>query len=312
MFRPADNLSTYPSINAGTGTLGLIGHPAGHSLSPAIHNAAFEALGMNFRYLAWDVEPHRLGDAVAGARALGFAGLNVTIPYKESVVRWLDELSPSARNAGAVNVIENKNGHLTGHNTDGAGFLRSLALDLTFDPAGKTVLILGAGGAARALAAALLAAGVGCLTLANRSVNRARDIMDVLSRTLPAGGAMTAVDLCSEPLMRSVLTECDLVINCTPVGMHPATGFSPLANVRDLPEHCLVADTIFNPRRTNFMALAETRGLRTIGGQGMLVQQAALAWEIWFGRPGPVDTMTRALDQALGVNKDPETLPREE
>lgn len=287
------------SIDARTRTLGLIGHPVGHSLSPVIHNAAFAALGLNACYLSWDVEPTRLGDALDGARAMGFAGLNVTIPHKETVTSWLDELSPSAVMAGAVNVIENRNGYLIGHNTDGAGFLRALALDCGFQPAGKRVLILGAGGAARAIASALIAAGVGRLTVANRTLSRAQDLVAHLTRTFPSAGAVNAVDLGPESAMAGVLSECNLVINCTPVGMPPATGLSPLAAVDDLPGECLVADTIFNPRRTRLLAMAEARGLRTMGGQGMLVHQAALAWEIWFGQPGPVGIMARALDEAL-------------
>jgi shikimate dehydrogenase len=158
----------------------------------------------------------------------------------------------------------------------------------------------------------LASAGVSRLTLANRSLKRAQDVVDEVSRSLPGRAAITAADLGSELTIKRVLNGCDLVINCTPVGMHPLTGFSPLASLQGLPQHCVVADTIYNPRRTKLMDQAEACGLRTIGGQGMLVHQAALAWKIWFGRLGPVDTMTRALDQALGVNRDPDSVPLED
>lgn len=292
-----DALVTHGSTGGITRSLGLIGFPVGHSVSPQMHSAAFLDQKMNCSYGAFAVEPQALKAAVDGLRALGFHGFNVTIPHKESIMPFLDEVAPTARQMGAVNTVVNRNGRLMGYNTDGWGFISSLD-EAGVRPKGMNAVILGAGGAARAIAFHLAIAGVRQLTISNRTLDRAeglaRDVTlvvpEVLVDPVQAGSAAE----------RQALIDSHLVVNCTPMGMATDdVNRSPVADINLLPQGAVVYDTVYRPAETRLLKEARQRGLRAIGGLGMLVHQGACAWEYWFGRRGPVLAMYAAARAAL-------------
>jgi len=269
----------------------LLAHPAGHSLSPAMHDAALQACDIDDRYLALDVPPERLEAAVAGLRASDVAGANVTIPHKRAVLRWLDERTDVARAVGAVNTIVRTERGLLGDNTDGDGFLRALA-ELDVVPAGLPAVVLGAGGAARAVVLALLRAGAR-VQVHNRTPARAeRLVAELVGR-----GTVYAVGREGlEPAVRSAR----LLVQATAAGMEGAAeGALPLPEGL-LPDAGAVVDLVYRPRETPLLARARAAGLTVQNGLPMLVHQGALAFERWFGREAPVDVMRRAAEEALG------------
>jgi shikimate dehydrogenase len=269
----------------------LLAHPAGHSLSPAMQGAALRACGIDARYLALDVPPRALAEAVAGLRAPDVAGANVTIPHKRAVMPWLDGLTDVARAVGAVNTIVRTQRGLLGDNTDGEGFLRALA-ELGVTPAGLSTVVLGAGGAARAVTLALLQAGAR-VTIHNRTRARAERLATDLA---VHGAPAVAHDGVLEPAVRSAR----LLVQATAAGMQGAAeGVSPLPE-GVLPEEGAVVDLVYRPRETPLLARARAAGLSVQNGLPMLVHQGALAFERWFGRDAPVDVMRRAAEDALG------------
>ncbi len=288
------------AIDARTQLLVLLGHPVGHSLSPAMHNAGFHERGRNACYLACDVAPPDVAAAVAGLRALRAAGANVTVPHKEAVLPLMDEVSPTARAAGAVNTIAVRDGRLYGDNTDVGGFLASLA-EAGYDPRGRGALLFGAGGAARGVALGLLQAGAGPVWIANRTYGRAVELAKALSVAAGAGvapGGAGAVAPLAMEAVATVAPRAGLVVNCTSVGLG-AAGQSVWNDFSRFPPGTLAVDLVYNPEVTPFLGAAETAGLPTLGGLGMLVHQAALAWEVWFGEKGPVDVFYAAARRAL-------------
>ena len=270
----------------------LLAHPAGHSLSPTMHNAAFLHLDIPARYEALDVPPKGLPGAVEELRGPEFLGANVSVPHKTVVAQLVDELSGSADTVGAVNTVVNCGGHLIGHNTDGSGFLRGLA-DIGFDPEGSRVLLLGAGGAAKGVAAALLRAGVSRLAVYNRTTARAVELAETFSHLGPvepvvAGG------------LEGSLGWAQLLVNATTVGMEHGvdTEASPLPGGL-MPWQGVVVDLIYRPERTRLLRESELAGLVVQNGLPMLVYQGAEAFEIWLGRAAPTETMFAAIQTAL-------------
>lgn len=278
-------------MDAGTGVVGLIGHPVGHSKSPEMMNRAFRACGLPFVYLAFDVAPSELGAAVRGMRALGFRGWNVTIPHKVAILEHLDEVEETAREIGAVNTVVSRDGRLIGYNTDSEGYLRSLVAETGLELAGQRVLILGAGGAARAVTHALADSGVESITIANRTREKAERLAKSLGRKVDA----RAVSLTE---LKRVVPETTLLVQTTSVGMYPKTEAIPI-DPSLLHAGMTVSDLIYRPRKTLLLREAEARGARVHGGLGMLLHQAALAFEKWMGRPAPVEVMRDALEEAM-------------
>jgi shikimate dehydrogenase len=278
-------------MDAGTGVVGLIGHPVGHSKSPEMMNRAFRARGLPFVYLAFDVSPQELETAVRGMQALGFRGWNVTIPHKVAILEYLDEVEETAREIGAVNTVVSRNGRLIGYNTDSEGYLRSLVDETGLELAGQRVLILGAGGAARAVAHALAVAGVESITIANRTREKAERLAASLGRKVDARALSLAE-------VARVAGETTLLVQTTSVGMYPETEAIPI-DPSLLHEGMTVSDLIYRPRKTLLLREAEARGARVHGGLGMLLHQAALAFEKWMGRAAPVDVMRDALEEAM-------------
>lgn len=270
----------------------VLGHPVSHSLSPLLHQAAFAAAGLNAAYLPWAVPPDRLAAAVQGLRAMeNLLGANVTIPHKEAILPHLDGLTAEAEAVGAVNTVVPRDGRLVGDNTDGAGFLGALREELGCDPQGLTAAILGAGGAARAVAMSLAGAGARRLVLVNRSVGRANHLANLVAAHYP-GCQVTARPLHGDWKVSQV-AEIRLVVNTTPVGLQPSD--PPLFDYASLSGAIAVCDLIYNPPETPLLRAARAQGCRSGNGLPMLVRQGALAFERWTGKPAPVQAMRQAV-----------------
>jgi shikimate dehydrogenase len=279
--------------------VGLIGYPLGHSISPALHHAAFAALGIDGCYETWETPPEALADRVEALRSDDVLGANVTIPYKEAVIELLDGTTDLAGKSGAVNTIVNRAGRLSGHNTDVIGFARALREDARFDARGARAAVMGAGGAGRAVALALLQAHAGLIFIADIVPNRAEALVESL-RPLDTAGTALAWDHWDSPAFRQNLAGCRLLVNCTPVGTRggDTEGRSPLP--ADLiPNGVLLFDLVYNPPETPLMAAARERGCRVVSGLGMLVYQAADSFRLWTGREPPVESMLQAGRRAL-------------
>jgi len=276
--------------------VGLIGYPLKHSVSPAFQQAAFSHLGLDIRYEAWETERRDLRTTLEGMRDPSKLGANVTVPYKELVLPLLDDVSRDAHRIGAVNTIVNRGGMLAGFNTDGPGFLKALLQDGAFVPREKRAVLLGAGGAARAVGFALLEAGVSSLTIVNRTPERA----EALAAALNAPGVGTVALPWADERVETALKGCDLLVNCTSVGLKgsSAEGQSPLEGSL-IPRHALVYDLVYNPVETPLLAAARRVGARVLGGLPMLVYQGAASFELWTGKPAPVDIMMNAAKRAL-------------
>lgn len=279
-----------------TQVAGVIGWPIEHSLSPAMHNAAFAALGLDWCYVPFGVPPERLVEAVRGLRALGVRGVNATVPHKEALLPLVDELTPEAEAIGAVNTLLFRAGGILGHNTDAAGFLRALH-EAGFDPAGCKALVLGAGGAARGVVYALVSVGARVILL-NRTEERAEALAAALRSRLPQA------DLTTGPLTPGAIEHhldgLDLVVNATTLGMWPHVEASPWPARLPFPRRAFCYDLVYTPRETHFMHQARSVGAQAASGLGMLVHQGAEAFALWTGVQPPVEVMRAACEEALG------------
>lgn len=278
-------------MDSNTVLYGVIGDPVGHSKSPAMMNRAFRHLGINAAYGAFHVTPERLGDAIAGMRALGVRGLNVTIPHKVNVMAFLDEVHEGAKAAGAVNTIVNEDGRLIGYNTDGIGYVRSLKEEAEPDLRGKTIIVLGAGGAARGILWALTREKPEKVLLANRTFEKAQQLAAAFS-------SQSQVSALSWDELHDACADADVMINTTSVGMSPNIDAVPI-DAGWLRPGSVASDLIYNPMKTAFLQQAEQRGCRIHTGLGMFIYQGAYALEYWTGRPAPADIMRSAVLESL-------------
>lgn len=276
--------------------VGLVGYPLGHSLSPAMHNAALKALGLDWEYVLFEVEPKELAEAIKGLRALHIAGFNITIPYKETILPMLDEVTNLARVIGAVNTVKNQEGKLVGYNTDGPGFIDSLKNGANLNPKGKKVVILGAGGASRAVSVMLAEAGAKPEFIADIQEEKAEELIQYVSSYFEIDGESLGAN---QLHLQETLVDADLLINASPVGMHPKINFSPLPDNTKLPEKLLVYDLVYNPAETKLVKTAKSFGCKTFSGLDMLVRQGALAFTIWTGLEAPLELMRQAAEKAL-------------
>ena len=286
-------------INAATRLCAVLGSPIRHSASPAMHNAAFAALGLNWRYLAFEVDPKNLRAAIEGAKAMGFVGFNLTVPHKLLAVEMMDELDASARTWGAVNTIkfvqspkskvQSPEIRAVGFNTDADAIVTSLREDLAVELRGAKVLLLGAGGAGRTAALKLAAENVAELFLVNRTASKAEEIASEIKRQFPSVKVFVGYPQ----------GEINLLLNATSLGLKPEDG-SPLdEKLFSLKQTRAVYDMIYQPAETALLKNAKAAGCKTANGIGMLVQQGAKAFEIWTGQPAPVAVMRRAVEGSV-------------
>ena len=280
-------------ISGMTRVCGVIADPIGHTVSPAMHNAAFEEMGIDYLYVPFRVKKEGVGEAIAGMRALNIRGLNVTIPHKVAVIPFLDELDDLAQRIGAVNTIVNDNGVLRGYNTDATGFLQAL-LERGIEPRGKNVVILGAGGASRAISLILAERGSNLIIL-NRTLDKAKECAYRISEIYQREAKALKLD--RENLARG-LSKADILVNATSVGMTPNVDETPLSFDLFKPS-LIVFDIVYNPIKTRLLREAETAGAETISGLDMLVWQGALAFEKWTGLKAPVKLMREEAIKVL-------------
>lgn len=280
---------------------GIIGSPVLHSVSPAFQQAAFDHCGLDITYNSWDVSARNLqGFVETTIPSIGdLLGFNVTVPHKESIISWLDTVSTEAAMAGAVNTVVLKRGSLFGYNTDGPGFVRSLTINGDFAPHDKNVLILGSGGAARGVAAALISAGARSIVIINRTLDRARHVsqdLEPLSRSISV--------LSSTPTnLRRAAGSADLIVNCTTIGMlYGPDERGTLIKAKDIPPTALVYDLVYNPLETPLLKEAKKAKARAMGGLSMLVYQGAIAFELWTGTTAPIEVMLKAARHSLEID----------
>jgi shikimate dehydrogenase len=309
-----------------TKRVGLIGYPLGHSVSPPMQQAAFDRYGLDVRYEFWETEPAQLGELSERLRDPEALGANVTVPHKEPIMNLMDELDDLAYEIGAVNTIVNRFNRLIGYNTDAGGFLRSLEKEGGFDPEDKGAVLIGAGGVAHAVGFALARAGVKSLVITDIVTRRAQGLASAIERSLkrtqgPAPrscvdakdvGGVQSLDFRVHPIpkirvlspkgppFKKAVTECDLLVNCSPVGMkHNINEDRSPVDARLIPRGALVYDVVYNPLETVLMREAKARGAQTLGGLAMLVYQGAMSFELWTGKQAPIDIMFEAAKKAL-------------
>jgi shikimate dehydrogenase len=304
----SESLGEEAAISGRTRVFCVLGHPIGHSLSPAMQNAALRAMGIDGVYVAFDVAPERLADALRGLQTLGIGGVNCTIPHKESLLSLADEVSEEARFIGAANTLVLRNGRTEAHNTDAPGFLAALRA-AGMSPEGKQAVVLGSGGSARAVAVALARCGAK-LTLANRTVERAQALAAELNEKLGSGTA-GAVALAPEALAER-LESAELLVNTTSVGMHPREAEMPPVPEAALHRNLFVYDLIYNPVETRLLRTARERGARGANGAGMLAHQGALALELWTGMKAPAALMERVIRESLSVRAPEQPEPHKQ
>ncbi|MEK3882588.1 shikimate dehydrogenase [Paenibacillus sp. PL2-23] len=279
-------------IDSHTELYGVIGDPIRHSKSPIMMNRAFRETGINGVYMAFHITDDKLEHFVAGVRAMGIRGVNVTIPHKLRIMDLLDDIHESARIIGAVNTIVNDNGKLTGYNTDGIGYVRSLKEEASPQLAGKRITVIGAGGAARGIIYALLQEGPERVRIVNRSAQRAEE----LASSLSSGSFI--IEASSNDRLQEWCGDADIIINTTSVGMFPNVDQSPVPG-EWLNPGAVVSDLIYNPLQTAFLHAAAARGCQTHGGLGMFIYQGAYAFEYWTGQPAPAAAMREEVLAAL-------------
>ncbi|MDP2661263.1 MAG: shikimate dehydrogenase [Dehalococcoidia bacterium] len=291
--------------------VGLIGYPVKHSISASFQQAAFDHLGMDARYVLWEVPPQDLAEKLLDLREPDHLGANVTIPHKADVIPLLDHVDAMARRIGAVNTIVNQGGLLVGFNTDAQGFLAALHREGEFDPKSRKAVLLGAGGAARAVSFGLLEQAVGSLSIINRDPARAQALVRDLERgtnhrerdTRREKRPRVTVYPWEPEALKAALDGCDLVVNCTPLGTLGGRWErrSPLP-ASLIPPGALVYDLVYNPPETPLLAEARKAGARTLNGLPMLVYQGAASFKLWTGREAPVEVMTKASRRAVGLD----------
>lgn len=285
-------------IGGQTKIVGIIGDPVTHSLSPRMHNAAFAALGLNWRYLAFQVAARDLAQALRGIAALGVVGVNVTVPHKEAAAEMVDDLDPVARRIGAVNTIRVWGGRLQGFNTDAAGVLDALGHDGQVNVEGKRCVVIGAGGGARAAAFALAGASAARVSILNRTVSRARGLAEMVAQASP--GCDVDADGLTQQTVAQAMQDADVVIHATTATLSAAEGGAQAdwlqALGRTLREDMVILDMVYAPVWTDILSAARGVGATPVSGLAMLVYQGARSFELWTGQPAPLDVMRNAVE----------------
>lgn len=288
-------MSFLTKINHGTKIVGVVGHPVKHSHSPMMHNYAFNKGELDFVYLPFDIASANLKDALKGMVALGINGFNVTVPHKERIIEYLDELSDSAKIVNAVNTVVNENGKLYGYNTDVDGIIKTLE-KYKDDICGKTVSVIGAGGAARAIIYTLINNfNVKKINIINRTMERAESLKDYFSSKMLFEKIKTYELV--PPDVIGVLSKSKLIVNASSIGMHPDDDDSPTTIPESFKKKQIVFDVVYNPRKTKLLSIAENQGATAINGLNMFIEQGAKAFELWTGEKMPVKEISKLLDK---------------
>lgn len=283
-------------ITGQTKVVGVIGDPVKHSCSPPMHNAAFREMGMDYIYVPFWVQPEHLAAAVHGFKALNVSGINITLPHKKEVLPLMDSVSQEAAIIGAVNTMVFRDGMVEGHNTDARGLIASLREEGVEDIEGMNIVILGAGGGAQAIVVGLALEKAGRIIIANRTLEKGVKLAESVSEK--TGVQVEGVSL-DDKRLSEYISESALLISTITAGMDPNI---PLVIDPDwLHQDLAVCDIVYIPPETNLLRAANKRGLKTIGGMGMLVHQGAISFQLWTGKQPPVDTMRQALAEALGL-----------
>jgi shikimate dehydrogenase len=282
-------------IRGTTNIISLIGWPVEHSISPQIHNAAYEALNLDFCYVPFAVRPGKLKEAVIGLRFLNLKGANITIPFKEEIIKYLDETDNDAAIIGAVNTVKNKNRKLIGYNTDILGFIQSLKEDLKFHAAGKNVFVLGAGGGSSAVCFGLIKEKINSLTIFDLDKKKENALV---KRIKKHSSIKIEYGLLNNEEIFSAVNNAQLIVNATPAGMFPNTNISPLPEGYVTAKHS-VYDLVYNPPETKLLKISKASGTKTQNGLGMLIRQAAASFEIICGRKAPIKIMKEAAQKAI-------------
>ena len=287
------------NINGRTRPITILGNPLGHSLSPLMHNYLFQAAGLNNVYVPLEVKEKDLESAVIGLWSLGFIGANVTIPYKEWIMEYLVDISEEAKLIGAVNTLIRSDEGFRGDNTDGKGFLNSLLLEKDWQPQAKRAVILGAGGSARAVCTALALKGTKEIVLVNRSLPKAEDIISNIAARI---GVKARAMLWEDQGLQAAVSNADIIINTTPLGMEPKINVAPPLNTEWLDRGQLVVDLIYNPLKTKLLEEASQRGCEVLNGLGMLIHQGVLSFKLWTGIEPPLEGLRDLLEKSLKTN----------
>lgn len=286
-----------PSSKAGKIAL-LIGHPLGHSVSPPMHNAAYKKIHFKCEYFLLDVHPKDLKKALAELKAPHILGFNVTIPHKEAIIPYLDDITKFAQKVGAVNTVQNQKGKLVGFNTDAPGFIESLREDLEYEPKKKSCMILGAGGAGKAVCAALAENHAKKITIYDVDEEKAQKMAEYMNDLYECD-----IQAVEEEKLQFAIDKATLLVNASPIGMHPKTDATPLSKKIKLHRRHFVYDLVYNPTITKFMSYAKEQNVTKVcGGLGMLVRQGALAFTVFTGHLAPLPVMFKAAKEALGYH----------
>ncbi len=280
-------------IKGSTKVVGLIGEPVEHSFSPPMHNEAFKTLGLDYVYAPFNVSPDNLKSAIEGANSLNIQGLNVTIPHKINVIKYLNELDPIAELIGAVNTIDFKN--LKGYNTDGIGCIR--AIEEVTKIKDKNIVVAGAGGAARAIVFYLAKYGAEEVNILNRNLKKAEN----LANDLLASNLISNVNSSDISEISKFISDADILIDTTPIGMHPNVSDEPIVKAADIHEELVVNDIVYNPNETVLLKEAIKANAKVVYGIKMLLYQGAESFKIWTGREAPIDVMEAKLKETLNV-----------
>ncbi len=280
-------------IKGSTKVVGLIGEPVEHSFSPPMHNEAFKTLGLDYVYVPFNVSPNNLKSAIEGANSLNIQGLNVTIPHKINVINYLNELDPIAELISAVNTIDFKN--LKGYNTDGIGCIR--AIEEVTKIKDKNIVVAGAGGAARAIVFYLAKYGAEEVNILNRNLKKAEN----LANDLLASNLISNVNSSDISEISKFISDADILIDTTPIGMHPNVSDEPIVKAADIHEELVVNDIVYNPNETVLLKEAIKANAKVVYGIKMLLYQGAESFKIWTGREAPIDVMEAKLKETLNV-----------
>ena len=279
-------------VKATTDIYGIFGHPVKHSLSPDMHNSAFNTLGLNSVYVAFDIYPESIEEAARAIRVMGIRGINITIPHKQTIIPYLDEVSPDAKLTGAVNTVKNENGRLLGYNTDVGGFLRAIREDLDFSPEGNTLFLIGAGGAARAVLSAFCMNGGAVVYITDIIKDKALELANQFKANFQ-NITIETVELDNQNLIEQKFEEADILVNASPAGMDSVGSLDiPLTSLN---KNAVVYDLVYKPPDTNLLKEAKQLGHKASGGLSMLLYQGAESFEIWTGENAPVEIMKKAL-----------------